>query len=334
MRPKVSIVVITYNHEKFISKALDSFIMQKTDFKFEVIVAEDCSTDKTREIICEYSKRYPDIIKPVLRNKNIGVYENFMDACERVNGQYVIINDGDDYFSDSEKLQKQVEFLDANMDYSICFHPVTIMWTDKSHVDMVFPAWDKVRKLKLDIYELLEENYIQTNSCMYRWEFTNKNIRDFVPEIVPGDWYLHLLHAKVGKIAFLPEVMSVYRRHPGGIWWSTVTDIDQFHLKNGIKLLNFYSNVYRNIVNKSDCYLDRLTSEFNKIMNVYYENGCFDKLVEIKNQFYDEVQLSLRNKNHEEYKNYKRYKKYRKLFKILLLTSICSIILNIFILYK
>ena len=139
MKPKVTIICITYNHEKFIAEALDSFLMQKTDFPFEVIVGEDCSSDRTTEIVRQYARNYPDIIKPVFQKNNVGPYQNTLSAYKQIQGEYVINNEGDDYFSDPLKLQKQVDFLDSHPEYSICFHPVKVIWEDKSNQDYIFP---------------------------------------------------------------------------------------------------------------------------------------------------------------------------------------------------
>ena len=99
-KPIVSIVCVAYNHEKFIQQTLESFIMQKANFDFEIIIGEDCSTDKTREIIKEFEKKYPNVIKPIFREKNIGTTENFFDTLRCANGKYIVICDGDDFFID------------------------------------------------------------------------------------------------------------------------------------------------------------------------------------------------------------------------------------------
>ncbi len=240
---KLSIVCVTYNHENFIRVALDSFLKQKTNFKFEVLVGDDCSTDGTSKIVAEYAKKYPDIIKYIHRDQNIGSLNNFIDLCGRVNSDYVALCEGDDYWTDENKLQKQVDFLDKNPDYSVCFHPVNIVWQDKSRPNSIFPKpKHRFGKTTLSIDDLLQRNFIPTCSVMYRWGL--KNCEDLFPKnIFPGDWYMHLLHAQVGKIGFISGVMSVYRKHTGGIWYDKENMPDSFILKNAISCLRFYKCV-------------------------------------------------------------------------------------------
>ena len=208
---KVSVLCITYNHVNFIRQALDGFVMQKTNFPFEVIVHDDASTDGTTDIIREYAKKYPDIIKPIFQTENQwskGVCFGPIYIWPKIQGEYVAINEGDDYWTDPLKLQKQVDFLDKHPDYSVCFHPVHVVWEDKRMPDYLFPSpKHRFHKTTLKLSDLLKHNFIQTNSVMYRWR---KNNLDCIPMgILPSDWYMHLFHAQVGKIGFLPDVMSV-----------------------------------------------------------------------------------------------------------------------------
>ena len=109
-KPLVSIASITYNHEKFIAQAIDSFLMQETDFDFEIIIGEDCSTDDTLKIIKEYKAKYPDIIKLITSESNVGMMTNFIRTLEACSGKYIALCEGDDYWTDTLKLQKQVNF--------------------------------------------------------------------------------------------------------------------------------------------------------------------------------------------------------------------------------
>ncbi len=243
--PKVSICCVTYNHEKFIRQTLESFLMQKTNFSFEIIIHDDASTDNTAEIIKEYEKKYPDIVKPIYqienqfsKGKSISKTYNF----PRIKGEYVALCEGDDYWTDPLKLQKQVDFLDANPDFSVCFHSVRVFFEDGSIPDKIFPAKELIfNKDILNIEDLLRHNFIQTNSVVYRWRFNDKeSIFDLFPEnIMPGDYFLHLLHAQKGKIKFIDEVMADYRRHRDGIWWESSNNTEVLHLKYGVKELNF-----------------------------------------------------------------------------------------------
>lgn len=122
IEPLVSVVSITYNHERFISKMIEGVLMQQTSFPIELIVAEDCSTDLTRDIILEYQNRYPELIRVIMSESNIGAVANEKRAILAAKGKYIAFCEGDDYWTDPFKLQKQIDFLEFNSNYSVCFH--------------------------------------------------------------------------------------------------------------------------------------------------------------------------------------------------------------------
>ncbi len=216
---KVSVLCITYNHEKYIERALQGFISQKTNFKYEIIIGDDCSTDRTVEIIEQYVNKFPDLFVFVKRKKNIGPRANSLDLRRRIRGQYVAFNEGDDYWINSLKLQLQVDYLDAHPECSVCFHPVFVIDEENSMDKTLFPIAQP--GYKRSIHDIMERNFIQTNSVMYRWEFhKNEDSLLKTKTFLPGDWYNHILHAQYGEIHMLDNVMSVYRKHPGGIWSS------------------------------------------------------------------------------------------------------------------
>ncbi|SHN72973.1 glycosyltransferase [Desulfovibrio litoralis] len=222
--PKLQIHCITYNHEKFIADTLKGFVKQKTNFPFEAIVADDCSTDNTRQIISVFADKYPHIIKPVFREKNIGVWGNFVNTADLLKSQYVAMCEGDDYWTDPNKLQKQVDFLDAHPDCSLCFHPVKVNYDKQNKPDSIFPSDIEVYNFLGNnpistIDTLLKGNFIQTNSVVYRWRFHTENMFDVFPcDIMPIDYFMHILHAQKGHIFMLPDIMAVYRKHAGGVW--------------------------------------------------------------------------------------------------------------------
>lgn len=233
-KPKVSVVTISYNQEKYIQEALESFVTQKTDFAFEVIVADDGSSDKTQELIASYAKRYPDIFRPILRNKNIGIHKNISDALNHARGDYIALCEGDDYWTDNTKLQRQADFLDKHPSYALCFHPVRVFFQNKEEEDSTFPEQGK--DLKFTTEELLRWNFIQTNSVMYR----KRNYRNLPQDVLPLDWYLHLYHAQYGKIGYIDRVMGAYRRHASGIWWASHDNADELWRKHAMQYLSTY----------------------------------------------------------------------------------------------
>ena len=129
--PLVSIVCITYNHKDYINQTIESFLMQKTNFTYEIVIGEDCSTDGTRQIVFEYEKKYDDIIRVITSDSNVGMRENGTRSRLACKGKYIAVCDGDDYWTSANKLQRQVDFMEANPDYSLCFHDAIMLWDDK-----------------------------------------------------------------------------------------------------------------------------------------------------------------------------------------------------------
>jgi glycosyltransferase involved in cell wall biosynthesis len=216
--------------------------MQKTSFAWELIIADDCSTDGTVDILRSYKKLHPGLITVIERSKNIGPEKNWLDLLNHAKSKYVLYAEGDDYFTDSEKLQIQVDFLEAHKKMSACFHPVKVKYDDNSKSEEIFPSPDfRFNKAELVVEDLLKRNFIQTNSIMYRWRFVKESIDTVYPKgISPGDWFLHLLHAETGAIGFIDRTMAVYRRHSNGMWWNADKNVDLIWIKHGHGHMAFY----------------------------------------------------------------------------------------------
>ncbi len=221
-------VTTTHNQEDFARDAFDSFIAQQIDFPMEIIVADDASTDSTRAIIQEYVDRYPHLFRPILRPKNLGLNRNLVDALSKARGTYIALCEGDDYWIDPLKLSKQVAFLDQHPETAVCFHPVRTIWEDGRIEEEDFPPVVWRDDLSLDT--LIRRNFIQTNSVVYR---RLPHYRAIPADVMPLDHYLMVRHAFSGKIAMLPETMSVYRRHSQGMWNNRVVDPPKFWLSFG-----------------------------------------------------------------------------------------------------
>ena len=317
--PKISICCITYNHEKFIRQALDGFVMQKTNFPFEVIIHDDASTDGTADIIREYANKYPDIIRPTYQSENqwskgVNVLKTFV--YPKIQGQYVALCEGDDYWTDENKLQKQVDYLDAHPDVSVCFHPVKVIWEDGLQPDSIFPQPKyRFNKTILTLEDLLKHNFIQTNSVVYRWCLKGKE--NTIPDgILPVDYYMHLLHAQAGKIGFLDDIIAVYRRHAGGIW-TGAGETDDWFLKCAIPHLKFYQEVERQFnTNKSD----DIEYMMKKASAVFVRHQNWDKLKQCFMMFPKHFEkIITANAPASNTKKYlKKYEKYSKITKILI----------------
>ena len=238
--PLISICCVTYNHASYIKKTLDGFLMQKTDFPFEICLGEDESSDGTREICKEYAEKYPDKIRLFLRKRKDVIYINghatgrfnFIETLKECTGKYIAMCDGDDYWTDPNKLQKQVDFLEKNPEYSMCFHPVKIV--DESNRIIRDYYGQEGKKNSYVLEDLFAHNFIPTCSVVFRSEMIY-DLPEWFGEVSFGDWVLHILNAKRGKIGFLNEVMGVYRSHPSGMW-SNLPKIEK--LKREINTFN------------------------------------------------------------------------------------------------
>jgi glycosyltransferase involved in cell wall biosynthesis len=221
-RPLVSVCIITYNHEKYIGQCLEGVLMQKTDFDFEIVIGEDCSSDNTGKVIMEFEARYPDIIKPIYQEKNVGGARNGYEFCyPRLAGKYIAICEGDDYWTDPCKLQKQVNFLEANPDYALSFHRVESIDADDNITGTQVAAERTILYNSKDIFHIS----IPTLSAVFRKCF------DVIPadmyKAQSGDVFLFGLLAQYGKAADLGFVGARYRKHNGGVF-SHKSMVDQF----------------------------------------------------------------------------------------------------------
>lgn len=266
---KVSVLCSTYNHAQYIRQALDSMLMQKTNFDFEILINDDHSTDGTTEIIEEYQQKYPNTVKVVFHRENMyskgvrGMMARYL--LPKAKGEYIALCEGDDYWTDENKLQLQVDFLDKNSGYSVCFHPVCV--EGGGDAKAVYPD----KKADFTMESLLRANYIQTNSVMYR-ALDYANLHNGV---MPGDWYLHIYHAEFGEIGFIDKIMGVYRLHEGSTWSSVRNDEVGFWTKFGPEHLEFFLHVFEII--KGNSAFEAIVSDkvWDVVINIlkYATNG-------------------------------------------------------------
>lgn len=232
---KLSVCTITYNHERFLAQALDSALAQDTDFEFEIVVGEDCSKDRTREILASYAERFPGKIRPLLHESNLGINRNLAETLRACSGEYVALLEGDDFWTNPRKLQRQVEFLDAHRDFALCFHDVEILDDDGARTRARAPVGWR-RELSLgDLFGI--GNFIPTCSEVFRnRDFTT--LPDWFFTLPIGDFALNCLTAAHGRIHFLPEALATYRRHAAGAFSgeSTARNVEQF--VRAVDLLN------------------------------------------------------------------------------------------------
>lgn len=215
----VSICCLAYNHGNFIKQCLDGFLMQQTNFKFEVLIHDDASTDNTAKIIKGYEKKYSGIFKPIYQSENQyskGVKPIFKFLFPRAKGKYIALCEGDDYWTDPLKLQKQVDFLEANEEYSLCF-------TSKSNIDSEGVFINEARyghQKSWGANDVLDGGFIapiQTivskNLSQEFIEFCNK-----LPNRTGGDRLYTYFYGLKGKLKYIDDNTANYRVHSGGVW--------------------------------------------------------------------------------------------------------------------
>ena len=236
--PKVSAFVITYNQERYIRAALEGILAQETTFPFEVVIGDDASTDGTRNIIEEFAARYPDQVRLSCRENNPGDegIENILLGLEMCRGEYIATIDGDDYWTDSGKLQRQADLLDAHPDYPMCFHNCRLEYEEGDR-----QSWDLCQPLQRDSVtaeDLLEQKAaVQTSTIMMRRKLASE-LRDWPPELL-NDWFVGLVASRSGPIGYIDRVMSVYRQHPSS-YFSSLSRADQW-----AEFITRLKNVYR-----------------------------------------------------------------------------------------
>jgi glycosyltransferase involved in cell wall biosynthesis len=216
--PMVDVAFVTYNHEKYIAQAIESVLMQQTDFKVRMIIGDDCSTDKTQEIIRKYAQKYPYRIKTILLSEHLGLLHKNrvgIQVLKLCTAKYIALLDGDDYWTDPNKLQKQVDFLENNPDFSICFHNVNVIYEGQSKE--IHPFHLKELKSIFTLEDVITSHFIPTCSTMFRARLFS-NFPDWFYAIPMGDWLLHVLNAEHGNVGYINEILGVYRVHEGGIW--------------------------------------------------------------------------------------------------------------------
>ena len=225
----VSICCLTFNHENYIRQCLDGFMMQQTNFKFEVLIHDDASTDNTTTIIREYEQRYPETIKPIYQSENQyskGVKPSFIFQFPRAKGKYIAMCEGDDYWTDPLKLQKQVDFMEFHPNMSFCFHGAQTL-----NADGLYGVYYKKKQFK-DRQLVPKKHFLESGGggCCTASSFFRTSIVESIPEYFTtcpvGDLPLALLAITKGEIGYLKDEMAVYRLMSVNSW-SQNTGLDK-----------------------------------------------------------------------------------------------------------
>ena len=223
---KVSVLMITYNHEQFITEAIESALAQRTSFDYELVIGEDCSTDNTGRIVDDYARRNPQRIRVIRSDCNIGIRRNFDRVLQACEGEYVAMLEGDDRFICRDKLQIQAEFLDAHADHSMVFHRIRTF--DELDKQRGWTGDDCTSMTENWIENLILWNYISTVTVMFRRELTKGfNVDVWPEELLYTDYGLWLWLALKGRFGFVPDIMAEYRLHAGGVCSSQTREADE-----------------------------------------------------------------------------------------------------------
>jgi glycosyltransferase involved in cell wall biosynthesis len=238
-KPLVSVHLLTYNHAKFIAQSIESVVNQKTTFPFEIIIGDDCSTDGTSQIVDDYAAHYPALIKVVRGEKNGGPQPNSIRILENCQGKYMAALEGDDYWIDPLKLQKQADFMENNPEFAICFTNTKVEFFDNDQEPYLLNT--NLEKDVFELKDLIAENevwFMGTATLFYTMSSIFP-VQPWFHKTKSGDIPMIMLAARFGKIKFLPDVTAAYRRHSAGASNTDHKD-DAIFLENRIMM---YTNL-------------------------------------------------------------------------------------------
>jgi len=242
--PTLSILCMTWNHERFISKTLDSFLVQKTNFPFEVVIGEDMSTDKTLDIVKSYQEKYPHIIKLIFGPENVGYFKNFDRTLNACRGEYVAYCEGDDYWTDPKKLQRQVDFLNAHPDYVVTGHDcITVDEDGLEFGASTVPLAKRKSYSRAAVVCFRAFLPIQTRV----WRNVIKNLPKEATRSLNADAFFMSILGLYGKSGYQDEIgPTIYRLHRGG-QWSTLSPKDRKpkRIQTLLLLCQYYARMKR-----------------------------------------------------------------------------------------
>ena len=240
---KVSVIVPSYNQNEWLKKSIESILMQKVDFEFEIVVIDDHSTDGSVEFLKQYQNKFPELFKVIYHNENYfalkkysEMFREFMESCS---GEYIAFCEGDDYWTDEYKLQKQVNLLDSDYSLSGCFHKSKRINVYTGEFVGYMPSSD-LNKTEFTIYDTLNNYFIETVSVMYRLrKYKDELLQIYPTGIVNTDTFLIYFFSIKGKIKYINEVMSVKTINNQGIWNSLKQCADQRNVRFYKEIINF-----------------------------------------------------------------------------------------------
>lgn len=212
---KVCVATVTYNQEAYIAQTIESVLGQECPFDVEMVIGEDCSTDRTREIVQEYADLYPGRIRLLLAEQNLGPQRNYVRVLEACDGDYIATLDGDDYWTASDKLATQVAFMEEHRDCTVCFHGVSVVRDDNSVARRHPPPG---LSSFLGVGDVLRGNLIASCSLLFRRSAIPFPLPDWFHTVKVGDFPITVMAAAKGCVGYIDRTMAVYRQHGSGAW--------------------------------------------------------------------------------------------------------------------
>lgn len=268
----VSVLCLSYNQERYIARCLDGFVNQQTDFRYEVLVHDDCSTDGTLQVIIDYERRYPNIFTVVTEeenqySKNVNIYEDILLPIAE--GQYIALCEGDDYWTDPHKLQKQYDFMENHSECSLVCHNTVVHDMSGARQDFLFNDWKQIHKLTED--EVYIDWKVHTTSYFFRKEVFHRP--EYAKKYFDFADYVMLCIAKDrGEVYSLPEVMSFYNfNNPEGITVDNGTQLNK-QIESTIERIEFLQD------------FDRATEHRHSEVIIKRMNYLMQKIPEINKQ--------------------------------------------------
>lgn len=271
----VAVLTLCWNQGNYITQCMESVAEQRCRVPVDHIIVDDNSDDDSASRIDDFASRHARV-HPLYLREHAGQGENVRALFSHCKSHYAALCDGDDYFTDPCKLQKQLDFLQQNKRCALCFHPVRLVYEDGG-TSRLYPPQEMLPggvKTWYTLRDLLTANIIQTNSVMYRWRFRDGLPAWFDPTLIPGDWYWHLLHAEQGNIGYLREPMSVYRRHDASFFAASENNHVRHRGMYGLHELRLYAAVERHFHGRFHAQLSRLaTGVFSDFVMHYLKSG-------------------------------------------------------------
>lgn len=278
MTPKLSICLITYNHEKFLAQCLDGIIAQQCNFPIEIVIGEDKSTDSTPAIIEAYQNKYPELIRLITSEQNVGMVQNWRRTINAAKGEYIAIIEGDDFWTSPLKLQKQVAFLDAHPDFALSFHDVDVIFGPG------VPEVDSLTRFKgehtFTIEDIISRNWFVPTCSMVIRKSMLADFPEWTKPLKAIDVVVQLMATANGKAGYFEDKMATYRIHASGqsqVQWLGKENTIEFTFIEILKNFDTYSKgKYRDLINGRLQRAGKILLVKNDPWSKYYFKAMFE----------------------------------------------------------